>query len=160
MPNEAPERLEDETFRLFETLREEGFRHAAVGLVMDLLNLVILHDESKPSGVVPKALESRETSVAAHKRTVRSIVSFLVLRAEEKPEISMEATFRTRAGAHQIAAEAAEAAEFLDVIGRQCALYVDEIVASGSAQVDRPVLLHIMRNAIGNDDVLRQHIDF
>jgi hypothetical protein len=160
MPNEPTEHLEDEMFRLFESLRERGLTRAAVGLVLDLLNLLVVHEKLKSGGVIPKDVESRERSVAAHRRTVRSIVSFLLLRAEEKPELNPDATFRTRAGAYQIAAEAAEAAELLDDIGRQCALYFDECLAQGSPPADTPILLHVLRDAIGNDDVLRQHIDF
>lgn len=159
MSNEAPERLEDELFRMFETLRERGMRRAAVGFVMDLLNYAVVHDESKPSGVLPKAVESREISVAAHRRAVRSIISFLALRADERPQISLDATVRTRVGAQQIAAEAVEAAELLDEISRQCALYVEDCVANGLPRAQVPVLLHILSNAVGNDNVLKRYID-
>ena len=57
-------------------------------------------------------------------------------------------------------AEATEAAELLDDIGRECALYIDRRRASGLSEADLPILLHVMRNAIGNDDVLRRHITF
>jgi hypothetical protein len=49
-PNESPECLEDEMFRLFENLRERGLRRAAVGLVLDLLNRLIVHEKSRPGG--------------------------------------------------------------------------------------------------------------
>jgi hypothetical protein len=160
MANAPLERLEDEMFRWFEDLREKGLRRTAVGLVMDLLDFVIVNEKRRPSGVIPKAAESMEGTVAAHRRAIRSILDFLLLRAEEKPELKMDETFRTRAGAQQIEAEAAEAAELLDDIGRQCALYVDECKASGLSEADLPILLHVMRNAIGNDSVLRRHINF
>jgi hypothetical protein len=160
MANAPPERIEDEMFRLFEDLRERGLRRAAVGFVMDLLDVVIVHEKQKPSGVVPKTTELMERTVAAHRRAVRSILDFLLLRADEKPELKLDETFRTRAGAQQIEAEAAEAVELLDDIGRQCALYIDECKARGLPEAGLPVLLHSMRNAIGNDDVLRKHIKF
>jgi hypothetical protein len=160
MANAPPERLEDEMFRLFEDLRERGLRRAAVGFVMDLLDVVIVNEKRKPGGVVPKAAELMERTVAAHRRAVRSILDFLVLRAEEQPELKLDETFRTRAGAQQIEAEAAEAAELLHDIGRQCALYIDECKAGGLSEADLPILLHVMRNAVGNDNVLKRHINF
>ena len=68
MSNEAPERVEDEMFRLFEHLREKRLRHAAVGFVMDLLHHVIMLEESQSGGVVPKDMDSIERSVAVRKR--------------------------------------------------------------------------------------------
>jgi len=160
MANAPPERLEDEMFRLFEDLREKRLRRAAVGLFMDLLDHVIVNEQRKPSGVIPKAAELREGTVAACRRAIRSILSFLLLRAEEKPERKLDETFRTQAGAQQMEAEATEAAELLDDIGRECALYIDRRKASGLSEADLPILLHVMRNAIGDDDVLRRHIAF
>jgi hypothetical protein len=160
MANAPPERLEDEMFRLFEDLREKRLRRAAIGFVMDLLNVVIVNEKRQPSGVIPKAAELREGTVASHRRAVRSILDFLLLRAEEQPELKLDETFRTRAGAQQIEAEAAEAAELLDGIGRQCGLYIDECKSRGLSEADLPILLHVMRNAVGNDNFLRRHINF
>ena len=80
MANAPPERLEDEMFRLFEDLREKRLRRAAVGLFMDLLDHVIVNEQRKPSGVIPKAAELREGTVAACRRAIRSILSFLLLQ--------------------------------------------------------------------------------
>jgi hypothetical protein len=160
MENAPPERLEDEMFRLFEDLREKRLRRASVGLVIDLLNHVIVNEQRKPSGVIPKTVETREGTIAACRRAIRSILSFLLLRAEDKPERKLDETFRTQVGARQMEAEATEAAELLDDIGRECALYIDRRKESGLSEADLPILLHAMRNAIGNDDVLRRHIAF
>ena len=160
MSDSPPERLEDEMFRVFEDLREKRLRRAAVGLVMDLLNHVIVNEQRKPSGVIPKTSESREGTIAACKRAIRSILSFLALRAEEKPEHKLDETIRTQVGARQMEAEAAEAAELLDDIGCECALYIDRRKACGLSEADLPILLHVMRNALGNDDLLRRHIAF
>src|SRR5579872_6012702 len=116
MTTEPIDRIEDEMFRLFERLREKRLRRAAVGLVIDLLNVVIVHEKSMPSGVIPKTVEMLETAIAAHRRAVRSIVGFLLLRAEEKPERKLDETFRTRVGAQQMESEASEAVELLDEI--------------------------------------------
>jgi hypothetical protein len=160
MENAPRERLEDEMFRLFEDLREKRLRHAAVGLVMDLLNYVIVNEQRKPGGVIAKTAESREGTLAASRRAIRSILSFLLLRAEEKPERKMDETVRTQIGARKMEAEATEAAELLDDIGRECALYIDRRKACGLSEADLPILVHHMRNAIGNDDILRGHVAF
>jgi hypothetical protein len=160
MANAPAEPLEDEMFRLFEDLREKRLRRAAVGLVMDLLNHVIVNDQRKPSGVIPKAAESREGTIAACRRAIRSILSFLLLRAEDKPERKLDETVRTQVGARKMEAEATEAAELLDDIGCECALYIERRKASGLSEADLPILLHVMRNAVGNDDILRRHITF
>ncbi len=160
MSKETAERLEDDVFRLFESLREKGLRRAAVGLVIDLLNAMIVHEGPKPGGVMPKTAESIERSLLARRRAVRSIVNFLQLRAEEKPELNLDQTVRTRTGAELMLAEADEASDLLEDIGRQCARYVDDAMKAGTGNTDRSVVLHVMRNAIGNDDLLKRHISF
>ncbi|HET6323595.1 MAG TPA: hypothetical protein VFG04_02750 [Planctomycetaceae bacterium] len=160
MANAPPERLEDEMFRLFEDLREKRLRRAAVGLVMDLLNHVIVNEQRKPTGVIPKTAESREGTIAACRRAIRSILSFLLLRAEDKPERKLDETVRTQVGARQMEAEATEATELLDDIGCECALYIDRRKACGLSEAELPILVHVMRNAVGNDDILRRHIEF
>jgi hypothetical protein len=160
MPNTPREQLEDEMFHLFDDLREKRLRHAAVGLVMDLLNYVIVNEQRKPGGVISKAAESREGTLAASRSALRSIFSFLLLRAEEKPEHKMDETLRTQIGARQMEAEATEAAGLLDDIGRECALYIERRKACGLSEAELPIVLHLMRNTIGNDDILRSHIAF
>ncbi len=160
MANAPPERLEDEMFRLFEDLREKRLRRAAVGLVMDLLNHVVVNEQRKPTGVIPKTAESREGTITACKHAIRSILSFLLLRVEDKPEHKLDETIRTQVGARRMEAEATEAAELLDDIGCECALYIERRKASGLPEADVPILLHLMRNTVGNDDILKRHITF